>query len=462
MKYLIPLLIVLTACSSSTTPQMELSSAAFVFQDVNIIDVRDGNVLKNKDMVVDSGRILAIKDRSDSQNISWPDHVEVIDASGKFITPGLAEMHAHIPSPNEGEDWIEDVLFLYVAHGVTTIRGMLGHPRHLELREEAANNTILSPRIYTSSTSFNGNSVPTPEAGRQKVIESKEAGYDFLKFHPGIKLDVHDEIIRTAKEIGIPYAGHVSTDVGIRHAIQSDYATVDHVDGFLEGLVPSSANVNPNENGFFGYNFTDLAERSRIPELVALSKEHGVWVVPTQALFERWFSDIPADDLASEPEMKYMPASTIQSWVNRKNQMTQGPGFDPDKWKTFNDIRREMIYQIQHNGQGLLLGCDAPQVFNVPGYAIHHEMQYMLEAGLTPLEVLQSGTLNTARFFDQEGEFGEIIENASADFILSKGNPLEDLATLKEPSGVMVRGQWLSRSSLDEQLADLANRNRDR
>lgn len=462
MKFLIPILLVLYSCTTSSDPNLQLSDAATVFQDVNIIDVRDGHVIKNQLVVVDSGRILSISDWEENQNTSWPESVEVIDAAGKYITPGLAEMHAHIPSPDQGEDWIDDVLFLYVANGVTTIRGMLGHPRHLQLREDAANNSILSPRIYTSSTSFNGNSVPDPETARQKVIESKEAGYDFLKFHPGITQDVHDEIIRTAKEVGIPYAGHVSTDVGIRHALESDYATVDHVDGFLEGLVPASADVAPDENGFFGYNFTDLADRSRIPEIVELSKQHGVWVVPTQALFERWFSDIPAGQLAEDPEMKYMPASTIESWVNRKNQLTEGPGFESEKWNTFNDIRRQMIYQLQHNGQGLLLGSDAPQVFNVPGFSIHHEIQYMLEAGLTPLEVLQTGTINTARYFDQEGEFGEIIENASADFLLSEGNPLEDLGHLENPDGVMVRGRWLSREEIDEQLSDLARRNVDR
>src|SRR5690554_666049 len=462
MKYLIPILFVLYSCVPASEPSISVSDEAVVFEGVNIIDVRDGNVIEDQLVVVDSGKIVSITGISEQQNTSWPESVTVIDASGKFITPGLAEMHAHIPSPGEGEDWIEDVLFLYLAQGVTTIRGMLGHPRHLELREAAAQNTILSPRIYTSSTSFNGNSVPTPDAGRQKVIESKEAGYDFLKFHPGIKMEVHDEIIQTAKEVGIPYAGHVSTDVGIRHALQSEYATIDHVDGYLEGLVPKPADVSPDENGFFGYNFTDLADRSMIPELVAMTKEHGVWVVPTQALFERWFSDIPADQLADEPEMKYMPASTIQSWIERKNQLTSNPGFDSDTWNTFNDIRRDMIHQLQHNGQGLLLGSDAPQVFNVPGFSIHHEMQYMLEAGLTPLEVLQTGTINTAIFFEQEGEFGEIIEDASADFILSNGNPLEDLGHLKDPEGVMVRGRWLSKEEIDEKLSDLASRNENR
>lgn len=467
MKYFIPFILILflSSCSSTTSQKLPISDDAKIITGVNIVDVRDGTIHPDKYVVVDSGKIVAIHEGKETVNGRgklWPDAATLIDGQGKYIIPGLAEMHAHIPSPNEGEDWMKDVLFLYVANGVTTIRGMLGHPRHLELRTEAQNNTILSPRIYTSSTSFNGNSVPTVEAGRKKVIESKEAGYDFLKFHPDIKLDVHDEIVRTANEVGIPFAGHVSRDVGIRHALESNYATVDHVDGFLEGLVPESAGVDPYKNGFFGYDFTGLADTSMIDELVQMSKDHKVWVVPTQALFERWFSALPTDGLATEPEMKYVPHSTLESWIKRKNQITSGPSFDTQKWERFNDIRRKLIYHLQHHGQGLLLGSDAPQVFNVPGFSIHHELQYMLEAGLSPLEALQTGTINPAVFFGEEGGFGEIIEGSSADFIMTKNNPLDDLTVLLHPEGVMVRGRWLSRGEIDQKLSELAERNKAR
>lgn len=458
MRYLsifLVFLVFLYSCSTSTNTSLKLSEQGSVFSHVNVINIRDGSIDSNKSVVVDSGKIVAILE----ENRSWPEGTQIINGEGNYLLPGLAEMHAHIPSPQESEEWIQDVLFLYVAQGVTTIRGMLGHPRHLDLREEAANNSILSPRIYTSSPSFNGNSVKTPEEGRQKVIESRDAGYDFLKFHPGIKLEVHDEIVKTANEEGIPYAGHVSTDVGIRHALESNYASVDHIDGFLEGLVPESAGVNPNDNGFFGYNFTNLVDTTMIDELVQSSKKHRVWVVPTQALFDRWFSPRPAEELATDPEMKYMPASTIQKWIENKNRLTGGDHYSDEQWNTFNEIRKQMILKLHREGQGLILGSDAPQVFNVPGFSIHHELQFMLDAGLSPLEALQTGTLHPALYFDQEGEYGEIIEDASADFILSAENPLEDLSTLREPVGVMVRGQWLSKERIDTKLAELADRN---
>jgi hypothetical protein len=459
MKYFIFFTTLLFACSASESNQEEeISSAATLFTQVNIVDVRDGSIDEGRFVVVDSGKIMKIME----EEPELPEGVTIIDGNGKYLMPGLAEMHAHIPSPPQSQELIDETLFLYLSNGVTTIRGMLGHPVHLELREQAVNNQILSPRIFTSSPSFNGNSVTTPEEAREKVQSAKEEGYDFLKLHPGIQLVVFEEIVNTANEVDIPFAGHVSVDVGIRRALESGYASIDHVDGFLEGLVPEDAGVQPGENGFFGYNFTQLTDTSRIDDLVQMSKEHEVWVVPTQALFDRWFSPEDAEVLAEAPEMQYMPKSTLENWIESKTELVGGADYNAAQWEEFNAIRKEMIRQLHENGQGLLLGSDAPQVFNVPGFSIHHELNGMLQSGLSPLEAIQIGTLNPAIFFDMEREFGEVIEGASADLILLSGNPLESLEAIKNPEGVMVRGQWLSREDIDTRLQEIAQKNQER
>lgn len=423
-----------------------------IITDVNVVDVRQGSVLEHRHVLIDSGKIVKILEASSS----LPEADTVISGVGKYLMPGLAEMHAHIPSPEWGRNLTRETLFLYLSNGITTIRGMLGHPVHLELREQAKNNEILSPRIYTASPSLNGNTVKTSEEARQKVTAYHSEGYDFLKLHPGIELEVFNEIVETAKEVGIPYAGHVSVNVGIRHALESDYASVDHVDGFLEGLVPERADVAPDENGFFGYNFTQLADTSKIDELVRLADEHGVWVVPTQSLFDRWFSPEDPSVLAQAPEMKYMPASTVESWINSKSGLINDDNYQADQWREFNEIRRKMIYQLHQNGEGLLLGSDAPQVFNVPGFSIHHELKGMLDAGLSPAEAIRIGTLNPAIFFEREGDFGEVVVGGSADLILLSANPFEDITALKEHEGVMVRGRWLSREAIEKQLVKIA------
>ncbi|MBT8223008.1 MAG: amidohydrolase family protein, partial [Eudoraea sp.] len=318
----------LLACNQA---QEKISETAILISNVHVVDVRNGGILENQQIVVDSGRI--------QQLVTAPEaltgYTNMLDAQGAYAVPGLAEMHAHIPSPPTTEERIQETLFLYLSNGITTIRGMLGHPRHLELREEAKTGSLLSPRIFTSSPSLNGNSVKTPEEAQTKVTAYQEAGYDFLKIHPGIQRGVFDTLVKTANEVGIPFSGHVPVDVGIRHALESRYASIDHVDGYLEGLVPQSAGVQPDENGFFGYNFTPLADTTRIEELVALSKNQGVWVVPTQSLFERWFAPTDADEMLAQPEMQYMRASTLENWKLRKEQSTgEDSGFSAEQWES--------------------------------------------------------------------------------------------------------------------------------
>ena len=447
---LLLLLILLTACHQA---QKKVSPTATLIANTNIVDVHLGDILKNRQVVIDSGKIKSITETVENAE----DYANTIDGNGKFLLPGLAEMHAHIPPPSTDAKRIEETLFLYLSNGITTIRGMLGDPLHLELREKAQNGELLSPRIFTSSPSLNGNSVKTVEEAIEKVTAYEQAGYDFLKIHPGIQRDVFDQVVQTANEVGIPFAGHVPVDVGIRHALESKYAAIDHVDGFLEGLVPASENVNPTENGFFGYNFAPLADTSKIDALVAMDKEYKVWIVPTQSLFERWFSPFGASELLLDPEMKYMPASTLLDWEKRKKEATGTQStFSAVQWQRFDDIRKELIYKLQQNGHGILLGSDAPQIFNVPGFSIHHEIDGMQGAGMTPLEIIRSGTINPAVFFGMEDTFGEVKVGLDADLILIDSNPLENLDALQQISGVMVQGNWLSKAEIDKKLLAIA------
>ncbi len=439
---------------SCTQSQEKISPTALLISNINVVDVRDGSILEARNIIIDSGRFISISGQLKNPKI----YKNQIDGAGQFILPGLSEMHAHIPSPPTSPTRVEETLFLYLSNGITTIRGMLGHPSHLELRERALSGDLLSPRIFTSSPSLNGNSVQTPEEARQKVAAYASAGYDFLKIHPGIRLEVFEALVETADQEEIPFAGHVPVDVGIIRALESGYATIDHIDGFLEGLVPPEQISNPNDNGFFGYNFTQLVDTTRIPGLVELSKKKEVWVVPTQSLFERWFAPTTADDMLAQSEMKYMPKATLQNWRERKIQATgDQSGFDSEIWEEFINIRKKLLTSIQDNGYGLLLGSDAPQIFNVPGFSIHREIEGMVRAGLSPLEILQSGTINVARYLNMEDRFGEIKEGLEADAILIKGNPIQDLGALKDIQGVLVRGQWISAEEIDIRLKEIEN-----
>jgi imidazolonepropionase-like amidohydrolase len=422
--------------------------------NINIVDVHDGNILPAKNIVIENGVITMIsteKSSAEKYDVSY-------DGTGKYIMPGLSEMHAHIPPPTASKQRIEDVLFLYLSNGVTLIRGMLGDSIHLELREKAETDELLSPRIFTSSPSLNGGTVRTEEEAREKVEKYKADGYDFLKIHPGIQREVFDQVVATANEVGIPFAGHVPVDVGIRHALKSGYASIDHVDGFIEGLVPDSENVQAEANGFFGYNFTPLADERLIDELVGLANKHEVWIVPTQSLFERWFAPVSAEELLSQPEMKYMPAATRRNWLRIKNQYMEDESFNVEQWERFNELRKKLILNLSDSGHGILMGSDAPQLFNVPGFSIHREIDGMQNAGMTDLEIIQSGTLAPANFFGLDNMIGQVNVGFAADLMILSQNPMENLDALQDIEGVFRHGHWISKEVITQRLKEIEER----
>jgi len=431
---------------------LHAQEADFAFTNVNVISMENDQIIPNQTVLISAGKILSI---GNSQDISTIASGRIVDGTGKFLMPGIAEMHAHIPGNQNGTELVEETLFLYLSNGITLIRGMLGQPYHLELKKEVLNGEVMGPRIYTSGPSINGNSVRSIAEAESRVKAQKEAGYDFLKMHPGLTLENFNAVVKTADEVGIPFAGHVSIDVGIRRAIEAKYASIDHVDGYLEGLVSGK---DPNSNGFFGLEFTDFADEKQISGLVQATKENNIWIVPTQVLMEQWVGPKPAEELSILPEMKYMNKRTVAAWINTKNGVLNDPNYNAEKGEKFNEIRRNIMHALHEAGVGFLLGSDAPQVFNVPGFSIQREMQSMSKAGFSNYDIIKSGTVNPALYFGDEGKYGMVKAGFSADLILVDQNPLDDIENMEKQSGVMVRGKWLSAEFIQNKLEDIAKK----
>lgn len=451
MKSLIFILAAFSFLSCTAQQANDNRAQEIVFSNVNIIPMDKNEVLSNRDVVIKNGIITAI---GPTKKVKYNKEAMVIDAKGKYLLPGLAEMHAHVPPVDDLEP-MKDVLKLFALNGVTTIRGMLGHPRHIELRSKIQTGEIMGPRFITSGPSFNGNSVKTPEAAIAMVKEQKKMGYDFLKLHPGLTKENFAAIARTAKEQNIQYAGHVSFDVGVWRAIDAGYTTIDHLDGFVESLVPGIESMKEQETGLFGLFIADKADESGIQKLMDSLRIHNIWVVPTQALAERWFH--PAKDpdaLGKEPEMKYMDPATINNWVNTKKNLLSNPGYKASTVTKLVELRKKLIAACNRNGVGLLLGSDAPQVFDVPGFSVHHELRYLVDAGLSPYEALKTGTVNVGRFLKRE-DIGIIKTGAVADLLLLNGNPLEDINLSKSIDGVMMGNLWLGKEYINAELKKL-------
>ena len=455
MKSFLSLILIVSAFATSGQAVVDGSQQSIVFKGVNIIPMDKEQVLDNHDVVVKNGRITAL---GAAGTLKYDNNALIIDGSGKYLMPGLAEMHAHVP-PIDDLEPMKEVLFLFAANGVTTIRGMLGHPKHLELRNMIQKGEVLGPRFYTSGPSFGGQTAKSADAAAAMVKQQKTAGYDFLKLHPGLTKETFTALAKTAKEVNIPFAGHVSYDVGVWRAIEAGYSTIDHLDGFVEALVPNIESIPEQQTGLFGMFVASKADTSRIPRLMNALRQGGVWVVPTQALAERWFApDKSAEDLKNEPDMVYMNADVSNNWVTAKNNLHKNEKYDSTSMQKFIGLRRKLIYECNKHGVGLLLGSDAPQVFDVPGFSIHHELQYMVDAGLTPYEALRTGTVNVASFYKRSGEMGTIKTGAISDLILVSGNPLRDISEARKIDGVMLGNKWLSKAYIDKQLKTLVKK----
>lgn len=291
------------------------------------------------------------------------------------------------------------------------------------------------------------------------VRVQKSFGYDFMKLHPGLTLANFHAIIKTANEVGMTYGGHVSSAVGVWRAIEANYATIDHLDGFIEGMVPGIEAMTDQEIGFFGLFVAKKADLSQVPRLVEGLREHRVWVVPTQSLAERWIAaDKSPEELRAAPEMKYMNATVLDQWTDSKKRQMAVPGYEAGEVGRYVALRRQLIKACYEGGVGLLLGSDAPQVFNVPGFSIHHELRYLVDAGLTPFQALRTGTVNVATFYNQSASSGSVTEGKISDLVLLDANPLKDISATTRIAGVMRGDQWLSADYLAAELKRLEKR----
>ena len=411
------------------------------FVNVNLIPMTSEKVVPAQTVVVAGGIITEI---GSVDTIPVPEDAILVDGTDRYLMPGLTEMHGHVTGTGKAQ--IHRLFSLYLANGVTTVRGMLGRPSHLQLRDDIAGGKVTGPRLITSGPSFNGNSVNGASQGAQMVREQHAAGYDFLKIHPGLTRAEFDAVADTANELGIPFAGHVPVAVGLDVALGKGMATIDHLDGYMASLLPANTDTSGGYGGFFDVMLADQVIEARIDIVVAATVAAGVGNVPTESLFEQLVNDVSVSDLASQAEMRYEPAETVNRWKAAKNETQSERGFDPLVAARAIEIRRKLILALHEAGAVLLLGSDAPQIFNVPGFSLHHELEFMVASGLTPYEALQTGTSAPARFFGINN--GAAEPGRIGDLVLLDANPLDDISNSSRVHGVLAAGQWYTAAEL--------------
>lgn len=417
-----------------------------VIENVNVLSMESDEILENQTIIISGGYITWMGDAADART---PPGATII--TGDFyVMPGLAEMHAHIPPERQGSDYMEATLGLYLSQGITTIRGMLGEPAHLELRERAKSGEISSPRIFTSGPSFSGNSVSEPDEARQRVRDQKEAGYDLLKFHPGMSLEVFEATVEEADEQDIGFAGHISLPVGLERSLEAGKASIDHLDRYMEFLAGDAADRDDPPIIYFGYDLTFEIDEGRIDEAARKTAEAGVWNVPTNTLMVNVFSpDYTVEEMRDWPGMEFIPPNTVRGWADFVSDLRSGDQYDEEQARRFLEIRNMLTKALHNHNAGLLLGADAPQIFNPPGYSAHRELAVLMDAGLTPFEALKTGTVNVGEYLNEEDETGKVAPGYRADLIFLSSNPLESIPFHDEIEGVMIFGQFYDAEALE-------------
>lgn len=411
---------------------------------VTVVPMDRERTVTDQTVVVRDGRIVAVGPAASTE---VPEGATRVDGRGRFLIPGLAEMHGHVPAVGQqGSQFAEDVLFLYVAAGATTVRGMQGNPTQFGLRDRVEAREIIGPRLVLSSPPLSGNNARDAATAERLVRQYGQQGFDLLKVHENIPVDAYEAIARTAGELDLTWGGHVSDIVGLHRALAAGQSTVDHVDNYvLELLVDPSAGINPGN-----------VDDSRFAALANETREAGVAVVPTMALWEVLLGIHDPAAMADRPELRYMPAQTVSAWVRQVE--SRRASVDLASARLEAELRLRMLRALNEAGVRILMGTDAPQLFSVPGFSLDHELPVMASAGMTPFQILQSGTVNVAEHFGWT-DAGTIAAGMRADLILLEANPLEDIRNVARRSGVMVAGWWLPAEDIRARLAAIAERN---
>ncbi len=409
----------------SVTPQ----TRALAITRVSVVDVVDGRILQNSTVTIRSKTIASI-----TQNSGPPRDAQVVDGQGKFLIPGLWDMHAHIEMT--GESWLQ----LNVANGVTAIRDMGSTLDFiLNLRDATASGRVLGPRIFAAGPILDDAPgdwpfrirVKTAEDGRAAVQLLKRRGVDLIKVHDHTPREAFFAIAAEARRQNLLLAGHIPIGLTAEQVIDAGQRDIEHLSNL--GLWrPCSG----------GQKYSPEACR---PFFEMLARQ-GVWSTPTLvAMSEIMTIGTPASALSAD-QLVYASKSLRAMWAG--NQSISSPGA-AQFLKDNADVGAVVTKDMANAGVGILAGCDSM----VAGFCVHDELAAMVRGGMTPLAALQTATLNPARYFGLQQTAGSIASGHSADLVLLDASPLTDIINVGRIRAVVVAGRFLDRPELDKLLA---------
>ena len=429
-----------------------------VFTHVNIIDATGSPVQPDMTVTIHGEHIVEIA-RSDQ--VHFLPNARIVDARGKYLIPGLWDMHVHTVFG----DWLprneKVTLPLFVANGITGVRDMGGELDVLKLwRSEIAAGQLLGPLMVIAGPMLDGpvprfpSSAPVANAadGRKVVDELTSQGVDFIKIQSLIPRDGYFAAADEAKKLGITFVGHVPDAVRASEASNAGQKSIEHFTGIFEGCSTIEDQLLKGPKSL-GRNVATY-DPERAKALIALMARNHTWQVPT-LVWERGQWLVDDIDVSHDPLIRYAPpAWKDRTWPMFVGDIEKDMDTDPlPVRKRFVQMELEMTQAMHRAGVPFMAGTDtAAGVHIFPGFSLHQELALFVEAGFTPMEALQTATRNPAEFLGRLSDMGTVESGKIADLVLLDANPLDDILNTRKIRAVVLAGRYFSRDDLDQML----------
>ena len=446
-----------------------LTSGTWAITDVTVIPMTRDTALPHHTVLVRDGRIVPM---GPAARVTVPRGARRIDGRGKWLMPGLSDMHVHLHA--DAADVPDSIapreLGVMLANGVTTARLMIGTPQHLVLKRELLAGRLAGPQLWVASPQFTGRPeenarvVATPDAARAAVREVSDAGYDFIKLTTFISRPVFDAIVDEAARRRIRVVGHVDQQVGLERALEAR-EQVEHLDGYFEAVIADSVRERgPLSNyGVFrlaSWPLLDEMDDAKIALIAGATARAGVWSGPTLTVFNTAFAIGQ-----TEAEARARPDWALSPPAWRALYLRANARYWTDSARTvrtearrrrFVDVRNRLVKAIADSGGRILASSDTPEWFMTYGFTLHRELAALVDAGLTPYQALLAATRHPAEFLGAEREWGTIAPGRRADLVLLAGDPRADIHNTSRIAGVSIGGRWLDDAERARLLDDAA------
>ena len=429
--------------AAGTPSQSGRVAQPIAFVGVNVISMEREGLLKDQTVLVNGDRIVTVGPRD---TISVPESAARIEGLGRWLIPGLADLHVHLRlDPTQDNPTL---LRLFVANGVTTVLSLHGSSDHLDLRKRVLSGELLGPAIFTAGPFISDtprSSAPEADQVERMVVDQKGAGYDFIKIHGDLPRDAYLRLFAVTRRERMRVVGHAPRNLGVDIMIEQRQDAVAHAEEYLYDTEGSSR----------GYAEVE----SRIPDLARRTAAAGTSLITTLTAYRNiglQLEDI--DAVLRRPEVSFVPSAIRHYWQPENNPyIRRASSFSVDGLRARYRVLENLVKGFHDAGVPILAGTDALNPSVVPGFSLHDELQDLVLAGLTPYQALRAATAGAAEFLGGRNEFGTIASGRRADMILLDSNPLSDIKATTRQAGVMLRGRWIPHEEVRGILNALAS-----